>query len=276
MKKIIICADDFAQNESISRGIIELIERQRLSATSCMTNLDNWPKYSLLLKNIKDVDLGVHLNFTHGKPLSKPLQNKFQAWPTSILSIIKHLLSGKLCQLQIESEIELQLNQFEEYAQRTPDFIDGHQHLHHFPIIRTALLNVYMKKYGMLKKKPYIRISSCNTTFAQPFLIKKKIIEWTGAQALKKQLVKQQLPFNHNFGGIYPFNKKHRFANLFTKELTSASNNTLLMCHPAYQSNDRLDPIRHYRYQEFKYLIGDDFKQSCIKNNIQITRFNQT
>ena len=152
MNKIIICADDFAQNDAISHGIIKLIENNRLSATSCMTNLESWPEHSLLLKKITTIDMGVHLNFTHGKPLSKALQKQFKSWPNSILSIIKLIISKQLTLTKLENEIELQLNNFEKYINKIPDFIDGHQHLHHFPVIRQQL------DLGILEQWPSVKI----------------------------------------------------------------------------------------------------------------------
>lgn len=278
MNKIIICADDFAQNDAISHGIIKLIENNRLSATSCMTNLESWPEHSLLLKKITTIDMGVHLNFTHGKPLSKALQKQFKSWPNSILSIIKLIISKQLTLTKLENEIELQLNNFEKYINKIPDFIDGHQHLHHFPVIRQALLKVYLKKYGMLdqSQKPYIRISSCNAKINEQFCLKKKIIQLTGSEKLQKQLIKHQIPFNQNFAGIYPFNKKYSFDEICSKILEHTKNTTLLMCHPAFKSNDASDPIAYFRYKELEYLISDKFKQLLIKNNIQIARFKQS
>ncbi|MEQ1767208.1 MAG: ChbG/HpnK family deacetylase, partial [Methylotenera sp.] len=35
MKSVIICADDFAQSSAIDEAIIQLIQKNRLTATSC-------------------------------------------------------------------------------------------------------------------------------------------------------------------------------------------------------------------------------------------------
>ena len=64
MKSIILCADDFGYNRETSLSIIELLTKQRLSATSCMTNMPNWQEQATQLKALSNsVDIGLHFNF---------------------------------------------------------------------------------------------------------------------------------------------------------------------------------------------------------------------
>jgi len=42
--KLILCADDYAQSAGIDEAIIQLIEKKRLSAASCMTLSPRWKK----------------------------------------------------------------------------------------------------------------------------------------------------------------------------------------------------------------------------------------
>ena len=71
MKHIILCADDYGQNFAISQAIVDLFEKKRLSATSCMVTSPDWPRYSSLLIPFRDhVDVGLHFNLSEGFPLS--------------------------------------------------------------------------------------------------------------------------------------------------------------------------------------------------------------
>lgn len=54
MSDLCICADDFAQNESISEGILNLASKKRINATSCMVNSLFWQEMAFDLKNIPD------------------------------------------------------------------------------------------------------------------------------------------------------------------------------------------------------------------------------
>ncbi len=67
MKSIILCADDYGQNASISQAIVELLKLKCLSAVSCMTTSPHWFSQASWLLPYKDyVDIGLHFNLTHG------------------------------------------------------------------------------------------------------------------------------------------------------------------------------------------------------------------
>ena len=277
-KNIIICADDFAQNTSISKAIIALSIKGKISATSCMTNSPNWKEHAALLKPIKNIDKGVHLNFTHSMPLSPNLKEKIHTWPSSLLTVIHWLITKKLNSKDIELEIEYQLCEFENCLNQVPDFIDGHQHIHHFPIIRNALLTVYKKKYSWLplSKKPYIRIASSRPHLSEAYWLKKKIIQWLGSERLKKSLLHNAIPFNQHFAGVYPFNHKQPYETIITDILSIIKNNSILMCHPGMESKDKHDPIALSRIDEYNYLLGHKFDRLCQINNITVSRFDRS
>src|SRR3989338_3630816 len=68
-KCIILCADDYGQNKPISQAIITLIEKKRLSATSCLTTFPHWLEFAKFLQPyIDSIDIGLHFNLTEGDP----------------------------------------------------------------------------------------------------------------------------------------------------------------------------------------------------------------
>src|SRR5262245_53147751 len=71
MRRIVLCADDYGQAPAISQGILELIQDQRISATSCLVNGPDWHEQAQALLTFKaTVDIGIHLNLTEGQALS--------------------------------------------------------------------------------------------------------------------------------------------------------------------------------------------------------------
>lgn len=276
MKKIIICADDFAQSDAISDAIIVLSNLGRISATSCMTNTTYWPTHSQKLKQITTIDKGLHLNFTHASPLSMSLKNETNSKSFGLFTLLKKISLKQIALSILEDEIEAQLKSFEDNLEQVPDFIDGHQHVHQFPKIRQALLHVYQKKYGHLpfNEKPYFRITIPPSGMGQSFWLKKKIIELLGAKALKADLIKLNIPHNQsNFYGIYPFKKSCHYPEVLQPILASIDDNGLLMCHPGLLETDDNDPIAYHRYKEYTYLASDDFVQICKNQQLQISRF---
>jgi predicted glycoside hydrolase/deacetylase ChbG (UPF0249 family) len=255
MKRFVLCADDFGYNPQISATIIELIEKKIISATSCMTNRPNWPQAAKQLALLKtQAQIGLHLNLTEGKPrvtsyTMRPLGPLIRA------AFTKRLNFTELCE-----EIESQLLAFKQHMGRLPDFIDGHQHVHHLPTIRNALLFVYLKHYP--QKKAWIRVS-CNG-FAQTLkqslrCPKALIIGLTGAYSLKKHLLKESIPFNPSFSGIYSLKPHANYAHLFQRFLHEIADGGLIFCHPGAHSPSATDAIAQARQQEYDFFNAKEY-----------------
>ena len=71
-KGFILCADDFALTDGVSRAILDLLERGKLTATGAMTNCPHWRRLAPELASFAgQADLGLHLNLTCAAPLSE-------------------------------------------------------------------------------------------------------------------------------------------------------------------------------------------------------------
>src|SRR5215475_14231459 len=69
-RMIILCADDYALTEGISRAIGELAAAKRLSATSVLVTSAHWPASApRLCAHRGHLSVGLHLNLTFGAPL---------------------------------------------------------------------------------------------------------------------------------------------------------------------------------------------------------------
>ncbi|MDA8561990.1 ChbG/HpnK family deacetylase, partial [Gammaproteobacteria bacterium] len=142
MKRIILCADDYGQDPNVSKAIVDLLSHNRLSAVSCMTNSEFWQSYcNLLIPYKQKVDIGLHLNLTEGKYLTLPGQN--------MNGLSNYLVKSHLRILNkniIKNEFNAQIDTFENNIGCLPDFIDGHQHIHHLPIVRDAVFDIYQNR----------------------------------------------------------------------------------------------------------------------------------
>jgi predicted glycoside hydrolase/deacetylase ChbG (UPF0249 family) len=143
MKKIVLCADDFSLNEYVSLGIIDLIKHKRLSAVSCLVNSSNWTSHAgWLIPFVNHIDIGLHFNLTEGKSISSHTY-----WHQGTFPPLKKLLiDGYLRRIPRDAvyhELQAQIDTFRHMMKRDPDFIDGHQHIHQFPLVRDILLKQY-------------------------------------------------------------------------------------------------------------------------------------
>ncbi|MBC8058349.1 MAG: ChbG/HpnK family deacetylase, partial [Rhizobiales bacterium] len=137
-----LCADGFGLAPGISAGIARLAHAERLTAVGCVTNSPHWEASAALLKNLPhSVDVGLHLNFTHGRPLSSRLARR---WPK--LPALPRLLAQAQLRLlplsQVRNEVHAQLAAFNHTLGRPPAFIAGHRHVHHLPGLRQIILDM--------------------------------------------------------------------------------------------------------------------------------------
>jgi len=268
MKRIILCADDYGQNTSISQAIIELLEKKSLSATSCMTNVPDWLIHAKwLVPYQKTADIGLHFNLTEGKALSSGVTFD------SLGRVIAKAFLNQLNHKAIEAELESQLDQFVEGLGQAPDFIDGHQHIHQLPGIREILLRVYRKRFPA--RQCYIRsvYTPWMKALTPPALLKKTIIQLCGAAALQKILQQENIPHNFSFSGIYSFSAQE-YPAIFPEFLKESVNQGIIMCHPGLPGSVKsLDPIAAAREAEFRYFSSDVFRQTCEAEAVQIGRF---
>ncbi|EKD69843.1 MAG: hypothetical protein ACD_46C00718G0005 [uncultured bacterium] len=273
MKRIVLCADDYGQAPNISAGIINLIKAKRLTAASCMVNAPDWAEHAANLRSLRDqVDIGLHFNLTHGRALSPAYAEKYGVDFQPISSVLRRAFLRQFDAKIIADELKKQLEMFEKTLGFAPNFIDGHQHIHHFPVIRDAIFSVYHERF--LAKKTYLRLVNMPIKFSDfPENLKKIIIFLTGVLPFKRRLEQEKIPHNIDFTGIYSFARAENFKQLFPKFLQEINDHGLIMCHPGLASQDAKDPIFAARFHEYEYLMSDKFLVDCAAKDVVLTRF---
>ena len=140
-RSVILCADDFGLADGVSRGIVELAWKGRLSATGAMTNMPGWRRAAPDLKPLKDrIAVGLHLNFTVGVPLGEMPDLAADGVFPPLQILLAKALKRQLQASEIAAEIARQLDAFTQAFGAAPAFVDGHQHVHILPGIRKALI----------------------------------------------------------------------------------------------------------------------------------------
>lgn len=272
-KSIVLCADDYGQAPAISQGIITLIQHGRLSATSCLVTSPYWQEHAKwLLPYRSQIDIGLHFNLTEGKALSQSFIQTYgkQLWP--LTTLLRNALLRSLDESVIEAECQAQITHFEKVLGFLPRFIDGHQHVHQFPIIRDALIKVYEER--LRPQQSYVRLINEKIKpidFIKDF--KKIIIHGMGTKGLKKLLNTHEIPHNQTFAGIYSFSNASRFDEVFPQFLQEVGDKGLIMCHPGLQSTDSNDIIAKARFNEYRYFFSGKFLEDCVDHGIVIKRF---
>jgi predicted glycoside hydrolase/deacetylase ChbG (UPF0249 family) len=259
--RLVLCADDFALNASVSQGIAQLAAAGRLSATSVMSLSPRWVQDQALLKRLPQaIDVGLHLDWTSDFA-------RAAGHGLSLGQAIRRAVLGGFDQAQAQWVIHRQLDLFEAHWQAPPDFVDGHQHVQQFDGIRQALVAVLKQRYGQARKRPYLRIARVDSLG-----LKERIISWMGADRLAHSARQAGMAHSEALAGVYDFRgSEQRFAGLMQSWLQQLAPRTIVMCHPACSAEPD-DEIGQARAQEWAYLGSEGFAQALRSSGVALVR----
>ncbi len=266
-----LCADDFAIAPGVSVAIARLAKAGRLTAISCITNSRFWDENVALLKNLPPtVDIGLHLNFTEGRPLSARLARR---WPV-LPSLPRLLLQSQLRLLplsQVRNEVHAQLAAFNHALGRPPAFIDGHQHVHHLPGVRRIVLDV------VEHVQPIPAVRNTGRLLGPGSGFKRAVIEHSGGRALARELGQRAIARNPALLGAYDFARTDYPALMRGWLAALPAEGGMVFCHPGErQAGDPDDAIGAARERELAYLNSAAFDADLVAANVVLGRVWQT
>ena len=252
MKRITLCADDYGISSGVSEAILALADKGAIQATSCMVTMPAWQEQAAHLKPYAgQIDIGLHLNFTEGKGLTQGFRHGFPGLYSMLIKSHLRLLNYP----QLVEEIQAQIRGFIATTGRQPDFIDGHQHVHHLPEIRQALITVMQA----MKLPASTWVRSVSPLIAPDKNLKCLIIEHSGAQPLRRLLKQTGFRTNKAFAGVYSLSPDEAFRPLVQSWLKALPDGGLIMCHPGLANPDESIDHAQARYVEYEYLASDSF-----------------
>jgi len=248
-RRIVLCADDFGMNPAVDAGILRLAALGRLSATSLLVDGPCAERDAPALAETS-LQVGLHLNLTEsfGQPdICLPLRQ-----------VIAAAYLRRLPPARVRASVERQLERFQALVGRLPDYVDGHQHVHQLPVVRTALLQALS---GHLGYRPWIRDTGNPRMRGLPWRLwfKARVIASLGASALRRPLRLRGYPQNPGFLGVYDFQGgATAYEGWMRHWLAQCRTGDVLMCHPA-SGADAADALSAQRQSEFDVLSGDAF-----------------
>jgi predicted glycoside hydrolase/deacetylase ChbG (UPF0249 family) len=262
-KALALCADDYGLSPAIDRGILQLAQAWRLTDVSCLVNGPRWPQAARELAALAvvrqgRVRTGLHFNLTEGRPLSPELASVWPQFPQlETLIVDAHL--RRLPEAALRAELQAQMQAFEQGRGKAPSHVDGHQHVHHLPQVREALL-------ALLAPRADIRVRHTGRVRGPGYTVKRLLIEGTGGRTLGRQLVALHRQANTQLYGVYDFVQPdyRRLMQSWLADLPEEG--SLVFCHPgdavaAKEAADTpSDPIAAARGRELAYLASGDFK----------------
>lgn len=255
----VLCADDFAMTEGVSRSILELLDHGRLSATGAMTNRPHWPGLAGALGAFAGrADLGVHLNLTCGAPLAPMLLVAPGGELPALRDLARMALRSAAARREIAAEIARQVDAFAQRLGRAPDFLDGHQHVHVLPGVRRAVLDLVAARYP--GGETYLRdpSDSVGAIRSRGVAVGKALVIAGLATGLRRAASRRGIVLNRGFSGVSPFDPARDFGADLARFLHRPGPRHLVMCHPGFVDDElrRLDPVVATRPVEHAALMA--------------------
>jgi predicted glycoside hydrolase/deacetylase ChbG (UPF0249 family) len=264
-RRIWLVADDYGISRAVNAAIRDLLTRGAVNATSVMvvaSAFDQHEAHALAaLRARRAIAVGLHLTLT--APF-RPLTDGYA--PTrdgAFLPLRRTLAASLLRQLSaalLTTEIEAQIARFAALFGRSPDFIDGHQHVQLFPRVSPCVLAV------VRRSAPHAWVRQCGRA-TRPHADRKARVLDLLSRRFRDRARAAGVRTNPAFAGTYDFDPRANFAELFPAFLDGLPDGAVIMCHPGTVDAElvRNDPLTELREREYAYFKGDDFRALLAK-----------
>jgi len=265
--RLAVCVDDFGAAPGIADAVEQLAALGRVQAVSCLVATDGWRRDAALLGALGPaIDRGLHLALTEGAPVSRELA---QAWPQ--LPTLGRLLASAHLRLlprrALEAEVAAQLAAFGDATGAPPAFVDGHQHVHHLPVVREIVLEAV----DAMRPRPAVR--NTGRVAGPGFAFKRAVIESSGGRALAAMLAGRGLETNAVLTGVYDFQVLDYGAQVRAWLRRLPRTGALLFCHPSSAGAPAAhDPIADARVRELAYLASEGFGDDLAAAGVALGR----
>ncbi len=142
-RQLIVNADDFGRTRGVSAGVLRAHQEGIVTSTTAMMNMPGVAAdLHLAQTEAPRLGLGVHLNFTAGRPLLPP------EWCASLVDEHGHFLKQEVITAnpdrikpdELRAELKSQITTFKNAMNALPDHLDAHHFVHLYP----PLFEVYL------------------------------------------------------------------------------------------------------------------------------------
>jgi len=277
-QRFALIADDYALSPAVSRGILSLFAKGRLSGAGAMTNRPFWAEGAADFAAFAETaELGLHLNLTAGEPLGPmPRLAPGGTLPSAQILLQKGL--DRQASTEIEAELIRQIEAFADKAGRLPAFIDGHQHVHVLPGVRRALFAALERfwPYDGLGPRPWLRdpADTPGRILARGSAAQKALTVAALAFGFRRLAHKHGFATNHGFAGFSAFDPARDYGADFSTYLAAPGDAHLVMCHPGFVDDElaSVDTVLATRPLEHDFLLSSRFTDLCAEHRMERVR----
>jgi len=154
--RLIVNADDFGYFRCVSEGIIDCAKNHVVTATGIMANSRHFDEFVRRIQELPEIDLGIHLNVTFGRPLSAGFSHKLDSnhgnFPGKFW-LARAIVTNSVTLTDIVEEWRAQITRCVE-ARMNIRFLNSHEHIHMLPVLYNHSFRL-AKEFGI----PHVRRS---------------------------------------------------------------------------------------------------------------------
>jgi hypothetical protein len=273
-RQIWLCADDYGISPAVNTAIRNLIVNGRINATSVMVTSPNFHRSDAVSLNMlnaaaRRVSIGLHVTLSAPyRPLTAGFEPVRDGAFLPLETMLWRSLRRQFKHETLVVEIAGQVRAFTLAFGRSPDFIDGHQHVHLFPQVREALLRV-VKDFA-----PNVWLRQCGRVVAphRRFADRKGLLLDYLSRGFRRLANQYGVRTNPAFAGTYGFDAKADYPKLFPAFLDGLPSGSVVMCHPGFVDKELqgLDPLTTLREREYAFLMDDSFPRVLAAHDIAL------
>ena len=271
MRRIVVCADDYALSPGVSRAIRELVSRGRLNAISVMTVIPGFEEECASLASTPSpipVAIGLHTTLTGAfAPLAAPPVATRDGKLPPLSKLLPPLGFFRIDRKAVKAEVMEQIAAFRRAFGRAPDFVDGHQHVQLLPGVRMPFLE------AVLESAPKAWVRQCGAASGASVRgAKARFLEFL-SHSFRRRAKKLGVAFNPAFSGAYDFSTAESFGALFARFLQGLPDRGVVMCHPGFVDSELVarDQLTGRREVEYQFLAGEDFPALLSRAGASLT-----
>jgi len=149
-KWVIVNADDFGFSSGVTEGILRAHAKGIVTSTTIVANMPAAPEAASRLAEAPELGVGVHLNASQGRPLSRPglaLAGEDGVMRQTATGLIKACCRRPRLLEAVEAEFDAQIRWVLDHRVR-PTHLDSHRHTHAFTAIFCQVVEL-AKRYGI-------------------------------------------------------------------------------------------------------------------------------
>lgn len=281
MPKLIVNADDFGYTPKVTEAIIHGHLHGIITSSTVMINLPTAATgLALAQEKAPDLALGLHINLTHGQPISPLAHVKSLVDDNGHFYSIERLpeVSAQFDGDELYEEIAAQIERFMSLTGKLPTHLDSHYHITFLhPLALEAMLTLAAEHTLPMRGTSVEALENTTNIVEQvqlfmPYMPEAFIIE----------LVEQLKTISNNAPqGYFPvyfenrFHDPHNALGDLLNILTDVPTNPLpveIMCHPGYKDDPGVSNGRA-RQLELETLCHPATREVVEKMGITLTNF---